>query len=189
MTNNILSTFYHNLMPLFPPRTEKYLHQLKPKDLQHSSFRYIFSVKSMTEISHLIEDSVIETCGVADMHVSFQYFSRIDAQLEQYKKVAEASNGLWLYGIPDAPLPQLPRTIGISTSGTPLENYWFVVAYGEGIYATLLAEEIDPEDGQRLYEGFFTFEAETSFQIISLLHEMFPTQVPPPIAPQDHGKE
>ena len=69
-----------------------------------------------------------------------------------------ASNNLWLYGVPDAPLPKFPRTIGIDTGGTPLENYWFVVAYGPGIYRTLLAKEIAPEDGQRLYEGFFTFE-------------------------------
>lgn len=184
MAKDILSTFYHNLLPLFPPRTEKYLNRLKPKDLQSSSFRYIFSVKSMTTISHLIEDSVIETPGVADTHVSFQYYSRINAQLDQYVKVAESSKGLWLYGIPDAPLATLPRTIGIDTSGTPLENYWFVVAYGEGIYATLLAEEIDPEDSQRLYEGFFTFGSETAFQIISLLHHMFPTQISEPIAPE-----
>ena len=186
MNKDILSTFYHNLLPLFPPRTENYLSRLKPKDLQSSSFRYIFSVKSMTTISHLIEDSVIETPGLADTHVSFQYFSRINAQLNQYKKVAESSKSLWLYGIPDASLPNLPRTIGISTSGTPLENYWFVVAYGPGIYATLLAEEINPDDNsQRLYEGFFTFGAETAFQIISLLHQMFPMQIAEPIAPEN----
>ncbi len=182
MNKDILSTFYHNLLPLFQPRTEGHLHQLKPRDLQRSSFRYIFSVDSMTEISHLIEDSVIETSGIADTHVSFQYFSRIAAQADQYQRVAEASNNLWLYGIPDAPLPKFPRTIGISTSGTPLEKYWFVVAYGAGIYATLLAEEIAPEDGQRLYEGFFTFEPDTAYQIITLLHQMFPMQIPEPIA-------
>ncbi|MBE0671908.1 MAG: hypothetical protein IH588_15085 [Anaerolineales bacterium] len=188
MANDILSTFYHKLLPLFPPRTEKYLSRLKPKDLQSSNFRYIFSVKSMISISRLIENSVIETPGVADSHVSFQYFSRIDEQLDQYKKVAVSSNGLWLYGVPDAPLPKLPRTIGIDTSGTPLERYWFVVAYGAGIYATLLAEEIDPDDDQRLYEGFFTFGSETAFQIISLLHQMFPTQISEPIAPEYQGK-
>lgn len=182
MNKDILSTFYHNLLPLFQPQTESHLRQLKPRDLQRSSFRYIFSVDSMTEISHLIEDSVIETSGIADMHVSFQYFSRIAAQADQYQRVAEASNNLWLYGIPDAPLPKFPRTIGISTSGTPLEKYWFVVAYGAGIYATLLAEEIAPEDGQRLYEGFFTFEPDTAYQIITLLHQMFPMQIPEPIA-------
>ena len=69
------------------------------------------------------------------------------------------------------------------------EKYWFVVAYGPGIYATLLAEEIDPEEGQRFYEGFYTFEPNAAFQIISLLHHMFPTQVSPPIAPQDQEKE
>jgi len=184
-----LSAFYHKLLPLFPPRTEGYINRLKQQDLLHANFRYIFSVKSMIEISHMIEDSVINTLGGADTHVSFQYFSRINAQLGQYTKVAEASKCLWLYGVSDAPLPQLARTTGIDTSGTPLEKYWFVVAYGPGIYATLLAEEIAPEEGQRFYEGFYTFEPNAAFQIISLLHHMFPTQVPPPIAPQDQEKE
>ncbi len=185
MNNDILSTFYQNLLPLFQPRTEVHLHHLKPRDLQRSSFRYIFSVDGMIEISRLIEDSVIETPGIAETHVSFQYFSRIAAQLDQYKKVAEASNNLYLYGVPDAPLPQLPRTLGISTSGTPLERYWFVVAYGAGIYATLLAEEIAPENDQRFYEGFFTFEPETAYQIITLLHQMFPMQIPQPLPPAE----
>lgn len=182
---DILSTFYQKLLPLFPPRTEGYLSRLTAQDLQHSNFRYIFSVQSMIEISHMIEDSVINTPGVAETHVSFQYFSRIPAQLKQYTKVSEASTGLWLYGVPDASLPQLSRTIGVSTDGTPLEAYWFVVAYGPGLYATLLAEEITPEEGQRMYEGFYTFEPETAFQVISLLHQMFPMQVPAPIAPQN----
>jgi len=186
MNKDILSTFYHNLLPLFPPQTEEYVERLKPQDIQKSGFRYIFSVKNMIAISRLIEDSVINTPGIADTHVSFQYFSRIDAQLEQYKKVADASKGLWLYGIPDAPLPKLARTVAISTSNTPLESYWFVVAYGAGLYATLLAEEItQPDHGQRLYEGFFTFGSETAFQITCLLHQMFPMQTAEPIAPEN----
>jgi len=187
MSNDILSTFYHNLLPLFQPRTEGYLYQLKPEDLKRAGFRYIFSVDGMTKISHLIEDSVIRTPGVIDTHVSFQYFSRIAAQADQYQRVAEASNHLWLYGVPDAPLTNFPRTIGIDTSGTPLENYWFVIAYGAGIYSILLAQEITPEDGQRLYEGFYTFEADTAYQVIGLLHQMFPSEIPVPIPPTEQS--
>jgi DICT domain-containing protein len=185
MNNDILSIFYNSLLPIFQPRTEGLLHRLKPSDLQHSNFRYIFSVDGMTKISHVIEDSVIKTPGVADTHVSFQYFSRIAAQADQYQQVAEASNHLWLYGIPDAPLPTFRRTLGIDTSKTPLENYWFVIAYGAGIYSTLLAKEITPEDSQRLYEGFFTFEPKTAYQVITLLHQMFPIQIPKPIPPAE----
>lgn len=187
MNSDVFSTFYHSLLPHFSPRTEGFASKLKAQDLNRSSFRYIFSVRSMIEISHLIEDAVIETSGVADTHVSFQYYSRIAAQAAQYKHVAESARGLWLYGVPDAPLPKWPRTIGVSTSGTPLEKYWFVVAYGAGLYATLLAEEIDPGDGQRLYEGFYTFEPETAYQVTHLLHQMYPMQVPEPISPQEQG--
>lgn len=185
MNKDILSTFYSELLPLFKPQTEGHINHLKPKDLEHASFRYIFSVDGMIKISRLIEDTVIKTPGVADTHVSFQYFSRIAAQEKQYKRVAESAKSLWLYGVPDAPLPKLSRTVGIDTSGTPLEEYWFVVAYGPGIYAVLLAKEITPESGQRLYEGFFTFESQTAYQIISILSQMFPVQIPNPILPSE----
>ncbi len=185
MNKDILSTFHTELLPHFHPQTERDIKRLKPKDLEHASFRYIFSVDGMIKISRLIEDTVIKTPGIADTHVSFQYFSRIAAQIKQYQRVADASNHLWLYGIPDAPLPKLRRTIGISTGGTPLEEYWFVVAYGPGIYASLLAKEIHPEPGQRVYEGFFTFEPQTAYQIISILNQMFPAQIPSPVSPSE----
>jgi hypothetical protein len=56
------------------------------------------------------------------------------------------------------------------------------------VHATLLAEEITPENRlphePRMYEGFFTFEATTSFQILALLNQMFVKQVPAPVAPE-----
>ncbi len=186
MNKDILSNFYNETLPLFQPQTEKQASRLKPKDLEHANFRYIFSVDGMIKISRLIESAVMNTPGAADAHVSFQYFSRIAAQQKQYKRVAESARHLWLYGVPDAPLPQFPRTIGIDTSGTPLEDYWFVVAYGPGIYSCLLAKEIDPQAGQRIYEGFFTFETQTAYQIIFILSQMFPAQVPTPVPPSEH---
>ena len=95
---------------------------------------------------------------------------------------------MWLYGVDDASLPELPNTINVVTNGTPLEHYWFVVAYGPGIYMSLLAEEIANGDEERIYEGFYTFEPQTAFQIISILHQMFPAQIPAPASPEEHGK-
>lgn len=186
--SDIFSTFYHRLLPLFQPRTEAYLHRITPSDLQRSNFRYIFSVQNMIEISYLIEDAVTRSPGTSDTHVSFQYFSRLTPQIDRYKRVAEASRGLWLYGIDDTQLPELPNTTSVITTATPLERYWFVVAYGPGIYMTLLAEEISGDGEDRTYEGFYTFEPEAAFQIVSVLHQMFPTQIPTPISPQEHGK-
>ena len=185
---DILGNFYRRTLPLYQPRTEAVLRGTTADDLKHLTFRYIFTVDGMTEISHMIEGLISANPGVSTSHVSFQYFSRIAPQMDRYKQVARASNGLWLYGIPDTPLPELLNTTYIDTTDTPLEHYWFVIAYGPGISATLLAEEITPEDrlpGEpRMYEGFYTFEADTAYQVLTVLHQLFPENVPAPIIPE-----
>jgi hypothetical protein len=188
MNKDILGNFYRRILPLYQPRTEALLRRTTPSDLQRLTFRYIFTVDGMTEISHMIEGLITASPGVSESHVSFQYFSRLAPQMDRYRLVAESSRGLWLYGVPDAQLPELPNTAFVDTSGTPLEQYWFVIAYGPGISATLLAEEITPEErlpGEpRMYEGFYTFEADTTYQVLAVLHQLFPEKVPPPTMPE-----
>jgi hypothetical protein len=187
MTRDILGSFFNRILPLFSPRTEAVLRDVTTDSLRQLNFRYIFTVDGMVTISHVIEDMINKNTGVADLHVSFQYFSRFADQQKRYEELARNATGLWLYGVEDVPPPQLPRLTVVSTAGTPLENYWFVIAYGPGVHATLLAEEITPENRlphePRMYEGFFTFEADTAFQILTLLNQMFPKQVAAPTAP------
>lgn len=188
MQTDILSNFFGKLMPMFPPRSEAFLKSATREDLQRVNFRYIFTVQGMVEISHLIEDAIMASPGVSQTHVSFQYFSRVADQQERYARVAQASTGLWLYGVPDAPLPEFVRTIAVDTTGTPLEHYWFVIAYGPGIHMTLLAEEVNPVDrlpGEpRMYEGFYTFDQNFAFKVLTVLHKLFPEQVGEPTLPE-----
>jgi len=189
MERDILSQFFGKLLPLFPPRTEAFLKKASLSDLQKVNFRYIFTVDGMVEISHMIEDAIIEQPTVSETHVSFQYFSRISAQQERYQKVAQASKNLWLYGVPDVPLSEnFVRTVGIDTSGTPLEHYWFVIAYGQSISMTLLAEEISPADrleGEpRMYEGFYTFDPNFAYKVLAVLHQLFPEKIVEPTMPE-----
>lgn len=188
MNKDILGNFYRRMLPLYQPRTEALLRRTSPSDLQRLTFRYIFTVDGMTEISHMIEGLITASLSVSDSHVSFQYFSRLAPQMDRYKLVAQSSRGLWLYGVPDAQLPELPNTTYVDTAGTPLEHYWYVIAYGPGLSATLLAEEITPEErlpGEpRMYEGFYTFEADTTYQVLAVLHQLFHEQVPPPTIPE-----
>lgn len=185
---DILGSFFNRLLPIFPPRTEAFLKNLTGEGLKSLNFRYIFTVDGMTTISHIIEDVVTNNPALTDLHVSFQFYSRFANQQERYTKIANNAKGLWVYGADDAPLPPLPRMVAIDTTNTPLEHYWFVIAYGPGISAALLAEEITPENrlpGEpRMYEGFYTFETDTAYQLIMLMHQMFPEQVPQPIAPE-----
>ncbi|MCX7755468.1 MAG: hypothetical protein N2117_09520 [Anaerolineales bacterium] len=188
MQKDLLSNFFGKLMPLFPPRTEAFLKSARREDLNRVNFRYIFTVQGMVEISHMIEDAIIASPGVSETHVSFQYFSRVADQEERYHRVAQASVGLWLYGVPDKPLPNFVRTTAVDTSNTPLENYWFVIAYGPGIHMTLLAEEINPGDrlpGEpRMYEGFYTFDPNFAYKVITVMHKLFPEQVNVPTLPE-----
>ncbi|MCG2787328.1 MAG: hypothetical protein L6461_19745 [Anaerolineae bacterium] len=188
MEKDILSNFFGKLMPLFPPRTEAFLKSATRADLQKVNFRYIFSVNGMIEISHMIEDAIVASPGISETHVSFQYFSRIAAQQERYTQVALASTGLWLYGMPDSALPDFARTTAVDTSGTPLENYWFVIAYGPGIHMTLLAEEINAADRlpnePRMYEGFYTFDPNFAYKVITVMHKLFPEQIAEPTMPE-----
>jgi len=188
MEKDILSNFFGKLMPMFPPRSEAFLKSATREDLQRVNFRYIFTVQGMVEISHLIEDAIMSSPGVSETHVSFQYFSRVADQAERYIRVAQASTGLWLYGVPDSLLPEFARTVAVDTTGTPLENYWFVIAYGPGIHMTLLAEEVNPVDrlpGEpRMYEGFYTFDQNFAFKVLTVLHKLFPEQVAEPTLPE-----
>lgn len=190
MTIEILHSFYQRMMPLFTPQAERFLDAVQPARLQDLSFRYTFSVPAMIKISHIIEDAAIYTRRAADLHASFQYLSRIKPQLARYQQVAVNAHGLWLYYDNDTDDSELhkflqsPYVTGIETTGTPLVNYWFVVAYGGGVHMTLLAQEIRSLQGdERYYEGFYTFQADTAFQILSILHQIYPTTVSQPLPP------
>jgi hypothetical protein len=185
MHPQILQNFHHRLLPIFQPRTERYLQALTPESLASVPFRYIFSVPAMLQISHLIEFLITRNPQVSDFHVCFQYFSRFKSQKVRYREVAEAARGLWLYGVEDTPPPALPRTTIVNIETLPIVDYWFLVAYGPGFYQTLLAEEIQTEPGlPRTYEGFYTFDPGIAYQMLSLLHQTFPQQVAMPLLPE-----
>ena len=107
MSIQIWQNFYQRMMPLFTPQAERFLAAVQPDRLNSVAFRYTFSVDAMIKISHIIEDAVIGNPHVADLHVSFQQFSRLLPQMSRYRNVASAAKGLWLYGAWDITI--LPR--------------------------------------------------------------------------------
>ena len=187
MQEHILDNFYKHMLPLFHPQAEKVLKSIQPAALNSLSFRYTFSVEAMIEVSHIIEDAVLNTPNTGELHVSFQYLSRVLPQQQRYRAVARAAKTLWLYGVQDAVLNEIlpmPNVVLLGTDNTPLIRYWYVVAYGPGLSMTLLAEEISAlMGGERYYEGFYTFEPVTAYQFISVLHQIYPDQVPVPTEP------
>ena len=194
MSIQIWQNFYQRMMPLFTPQAERFLDAVKPDRLNSVAFRYTFSVDAMIKISHIIEDAIIGNPRVADLHVSFQQFSRLLPQMSRYRNVASAAKGLWLYGAwditPEAigDVTQHDTTVLIDTADSPLLNYWYLVAYGPGVYKTLLAQEIPALSGEeRYYEGFYTFQPDVAYQMAAILHQLYPKQVPVPVAPELMG--
>jgi hypothetical protein len=189
----ILQTFYQRMMPVFTPQAERILDTVERKAFSEMAFRYTFSVEAMTKISHIIEDAAIESQRTADFHASFQYLSRLGPQQSQYQSIVEAGKKLWLYYAPDIeiaddnPMQALLKHKNVTlidTNDTPLVDYWFVVAYGEELSMTLLAHEVPSLSGaDRYYEGFYTFEADTAYQVLAILHRIYPRLVPAPEAP------
>jgi len=187
MDNQVWQNFYHRTLTLYPPQAEKFLDSVQPNTFNQISFRYTFSVEAMTKVSYIIENAAIANPGVANMHVSFQYLSRVLPQQVRYDKVVRHAKGLWLYGIPDTDEVSnlLPRATLVDTKDSFLVNYWFVVAYGPGIGMSLLAEEIPALAGSdRYYEGFYTFEQDVAYQLIAILHRIYPQRVPQPVPPE-----
>ena len=124
MNPDILETFYGKLLPTFPPQAEKIIYALQPERFNKLAFRYTFSVDAMLAISHIIENAVADTPNAADLHVSFQYLSRLVPQRAIYKNLTLSAKGLWLYCSPDAggtetaDILGAPRTTLIDTSNS-----------------------------------------------------------------------
>lgn len=189
----IFEEFYRSILQAMVPQGEALLRRMDTGKWRVLSFRSTFSVSAMTEISHVIEDAALASRGTADLHVSFQQLSRLLPQESRYRGIAAAVRGLWIYGAFDVPDPARfrwnSRVRLIDTGRTPLEAYWLVVAYGPGLSMSLVAREIPSMVGPgRFYEGFYTFEAPVAFEILTLLHLIFPDQVPTP-TPMEQMRE
>ncbi|WP_448591955.1 DICT sensory domain-containing protein [Thermoflexus hugenholtzii] len=181
----ILEDFYRGIMASYPPQGETLLARVRPEAWRQLAFRYTLSVEAMTQISHIIEEQAMQHPRPVCFHVSFQTLSRFLPQRERYRALAPRVKRLWLYGAFDVADPEEarvgPNVILIDTEGTLLLSYWFVIAYGPGLSMCLLAREIPALDGRgRFYEGFYTFEPAVAYEILTMLHLAFPSQVPAP---------
>ncbi|NDJ53356.1 MAG: hypothetical protein GYB68_09770, partial [Chloroflexi bacterium] len=180
----VFQEFHKRTTEKLPRESEAFGLQVDSQTLAKMTFRYSFSVSAMTRISHVIENTVRRSPRVADLHVSFQYVSRVADQYGRYVEVAENARALILYAVKDAPLPDLANLTFVDTEGTTLVDYWYLVAYGPGISMTLLAQEIPGRSKRsRMYEGFYTFEPAIAFDVAQIMHDIFPTQVPKPTRP------
>lgn len=211
MSSELIQTFHQRMLPLFTPQSEKLLDGLQAQQLQRIAFRYIFSAEAMAKVSYIIEDAVIAQEGaqkgahkgtsehLADLHISSQQLSRLLPQEERYRQLVASVRGLWLYTEADREgdlnIGKQARVQLIDTGKTLLTRYWYVVAYGPGFGMSLLAEQVGAlteqagvgSSGELYYEGFYSFEVEVAYQIVSILHQIFPDLVPLSAAPNEQA--
>jgi hypothetical protein len=189
MNSEVLQTFQQRMLPLYTPQSEKLLESLDARQLQHVAFRYIFATEAMLKVSRMIENRVIAGNGPTDLHVSLQQMSHVASQKERYQQVVASAKGVWIYGEAGRDRLDILEQANVrlvETGNTLVTRYWFVVAYGAGTGMSLLAEQVSALVGDdRYYEGFYTFEPEVAYQIVSILHQVFPDLVPLPTSPDE----
>ena len=65
-----------------------------------------------------------------------------------------------------------------------LENFYrrALVAYRP--QAERLLQQV-PKEPDRYYEGFYTFEPDVAYQVVTLMHQIYPDQVPEAVSLED----
>jgi DICT domain-containing protein len=117
--------------------------------------------KTMSQISFEIEDATLESGRKTRIFAGFQYMSKFLPQLDRYRKMAAHNESIYVFGIPDVPVPAIARVHYVKLSPTDqLSKEWFVVGYGRNYASALATEEIstftDP-DHERVFNGVWTF--------------------------------
>mgnify|MGYP002713107352 CR=1 FL=1 len=127
--------------------------------------------RTMNTISYEIENATLIDGTKTRIFAAFQRMSRFLPQVERYKKLAARSESIYVFGIPDATMPQIPNITYIHLEPQmQLAKEWFLVSYGQDYASALATEElthIDNPDDERRFKGIWTFE----ISMVAILEE------------------
>jgi DICT domain-containing protein len=116
--------------------------------------------RTMIDISNVIEDTAAKHTPACLMWVGFQKFSLFAAQEQRYRRLAQSWKHCWIFGVDDAPLPELPNVTPVAvTPDHPLAKEWFVIADGPSFGSALLAADTSGfaiADRQRKFMGLWS---------------------------------
>jgi DICT domain-containing protein len=116
--------------------------------------------RTMIDISNVIEDTAAAHTPSCLMWVGFQKFSLFAAQEQRYRRLAQSWKHCWIFGVEDAPLPNIPNVTPIAvTPDHPLAKEWFVIADGPAFGTALLAADTSGfaiSDRQRRFMGLWS---------------------------------
>jgi len=136
--------------------------------------------KTMNIISHEIENATLVDDANTRVFSSFQRMSRFLPQVERYRALAQKSQAVYVFGVPDVPVPQIPGIQYIMLEeNSQLAKEWFLVSFGEDFASALATEEIsniDDPDQQRQFKGIWTFDK----SLVAILEEWLSNVVDAP---------
>lgn len=118
--------------------------------------------RTMTVISHEIENATLVDGTKTVVFAAFQRMSRFLPQVKRYERMAKTATTIFVFGIPDVKVPAIPNIVYVPLKPTDqLAKEWFLVSYGEDYFSALATEElthIDDPDDTRLFKGYWTFD-------------------------------
>lgn len=127
--------------------------------------------KTMSIISHEIENATIVERANTTIFAGFQYMSKFLRQEERYRKLAREAKRVYVFGVVNCPLPGIENVVYVPLESTDqLTKEWFLISYGERYFSALATEELtsinDPDD-KRIFKGIWTFQQ----PIVAILHD------------------
>jgi hypothetical protein len=127
--------------------------------------------KTMTIISHEIENATIKDNANTVIFAGFQRFSSFMPQIKRYKQLAPKAQKVWVFGVPDIIPPTIPNVTYVPLKKTDqLAKEWFMVSYGEDYFSALATEELTEwgvADGDRQFKGVWSFDLD----MVSIVYE------------------
>ena len=128
----------------------------------HETFRFSAQVPCLEYISLLIENALLlRTNRAGRVYAGFEKLSRMEPVAERYLRIADLSERVYVFGEADWQPPRHPnmRSVVIS-SGSPLNQEWFVIADSPSLRVALVARDEDgfqtPVLDERRFHAFKT---------------------------------
>jgi len=118
--------------------------------------------RTMTLISYEIENAVLHDGARARIFSGFQRMSFFLPQVKRYTRLAERAESVYVFGVPDVPVPNIPNVTYVKIS--PRDQFakeWFLLADAPDYASILATEELsswDDPDDRRTFKGVWSFD-------------------------------
>lgn len=139
--------------------------------LQNKNTQMLQDRKTMNTISYEIENTTLIDHAQTVIFAGFQRMSKFLPQIKRYTRIAQEAKAVYVFGIPDVEVPQIPNITYIALeSHFQLAKEWFLVSLGAQFGSALATEEltnIDDPDEIRQFRGVWTFDV----SMVAILNE------------------